>query len=62
MSGFADFTGECGQGENKPKLAESMYHLQLNEQVKLNGNADLSSCVIANDGGCVYGQRLVFSW
>src|SRR5579875_701020 len=61
MSGFADFSGECGQGEDKPKLAKSQYHLQVNQQVKLNGNTDLSSCVVANDGGCVYGITLTGS-
>jgi hypothetical protein len=61
MTQFAEFRGECGEGGDKPKEAVSEYHLQLNQQVKLNGNADLSSCVVANNGGRVYGITLTGS-
>lgn len=57
MSGFGDFKGDCGENSS----AESQYGLQVNQQVRLNGNADLSPCVQANDEACVYGITLTGS-
>jgi hypothetical protein len=34
--------------------ATSALGLQPGEQVTINGNKDLSTCIQANDGGCVY--------
>jgi hypothetical protein len=57
MAGFANFSGTCG--ENSSATAD--HPLQPNQQVQVNGNSDLSSCVRANDGGCVYGITLTGS-
>lgn len=57
MAGFGIFEGQCGENSS----AKSQYGLQVNQQVQLNGNSDLSSCVRANDGGCVYGITLTGS-
>jgi hypothetical protein len=57
MSGFGIFTGNCGNNSS----ATSEKGLQVNQQVQLNGNTDLSSCVTANDGACVYGITLTGS-
>jgi predicted phosphodiesterase len=48
------FTGKCGQNSS----AVSEVGLQPTESVKLNGKSDLSSCMIANDNGAVFGIRL----
>lgn len=50
----AEFTGSCGENSS----ASSGAGLQVNQQVELNGNTDLSSCVQANGGGCVYSVTL----
>jgi hypothetical protein len=52
-----EFTGQCGENNS----ATSAKGLQPNEQVSLNGNTDLSTCIKANDGGCVYGISLTGS-
>jgi hypothetical protein len=57
MSGFGYFKGSCGNNSS----ATSDMGLQLNQQVDLNGNADLSSCVTANGEACVYGITLTGS-
>lgn len=53
----AEFKGRCGADS----CAVSERGLQPNEVVKLNGNIDLSTCMTANDGGCVYGITLTGS-
>lgn len=62
MAGFANFTGDCGQGgKDAPRLAKADHPLQVNQQVLVNDNSDLSNCVVADDGGCVYGITLTGS-
>ena len=48
------FSGPCGNDQS----ATSTTGLQVNTAVLLNGNIDLSTCMTANDGGCVYGITL----
>jgi UDP-2,3-diacylglucosamine pyrophosphatase LpxH len=48
------FTGRCGQNSS----AVSVAGLQPTESVVLNGKSDLSSCMVANDNGAVFGIRL----
>lgn len=57
MAGFANFLGSCGENSS----AKAEHALQPNQQVQVNGNADLSTCVKANDGACVYGITLTGS-
>jgi hypothetical protein len=57
MASYADFTGGCGQNQQ----ATSSTALQLNQGVRLNGNTDLSGCMTANDGGCIYGITLLIA-
>lgn len=57
MSSIGIFTGNCGQNSS----ATSEHGLQVNSTVQLNGNTDLSGCIQANDGGCVYGITLTGS-
>ena len=57
MSGIGIFNGNCGNNSS----AESSAGLQNNCAVQLNGNTDLSSCMTANDGACVYGITLTGS-
>jgi hypothetical protein len=52
-----DFTGPCGESDTF-LCATSERGLQVNEQVKLNGNTDLHTCIRANDDGCVYSITL----
>jgi hypothetical protein len=54
---IAAFTGPCGENSS----ATSGSHLQPNQQVQLNGNIDLSTCMRSNGGGCVYGITLTGS-
>ncbi len=51
------FTGNCGENSS----ATSDTGLQVNQAVQLNGNTDLSSCIQANGGACVYGITLTGS-
>ncbi len=48
------FIGNCGQNSS----AVSEAGLQPSESVVLNGKADLSSCMVANDNAAVFGIRL----
>lgn len=48
------FTGTCGQNSS----AVSEAGLQPAQSVVLNGKTDLSSCMVANDHGAVFGIRL----
>jgi predicted phosphodiesterase len=48
------FTGKCGQNSS----AVSVAGLNPGESVLLNGKSDLSSCMVANDNGAVFGIRL----
>ena len=48
------FTGKCSQNSS----AVSVAGLQPTESVVLNGKTDLSSCMVANDNGAVFGIRL----
>jgi hypothetical protein len=57
MAAFANFTGNCGNNSS----ATCSVGLQSNQVATLNGNADMSSCMTANDGGCVYGFSLTGS-
>src|SRR5688572_9520604 len=57
MTAVGIFTGNCGQNSS----ATSVTGLQNNQTVQLNGNTDLSSCIQANDGACVYGITLTGS-
>jgi hypothetical protein len=54
---IAEFTGACGENQS----ATSITGLQPNQQVQLNGNIDLSTCVRANDNACVYSITLIGS-
>ncbi|MFF7458082.1 hypothetical protein [Kitasatospora sp. NPDC008115] len=56
--GIAEFKGDCGEGKDSPKLATSSSGLQNGDDVQLNGNTNLSTCVVANDSAKVYGIRL----
>ncbi len=56
-----DFQGACGQGTSGPQSAVSSKGLQVNEQASVNGNTDLSTCLVANGNGCVYGITLTGS-
>jgi len=60
---ITNFEGDCGEGteDGKPKSATSSKGLQGNETVSLNTNTDLSTCMRANGGGCVYGITLTGS-
>jgi UDP-2,3-diacylglucosamine pyrophosphatase LpxH len=49
-----NFTGKCGQNS----FATSALGLQPGCSLELNGSTDLSGCIQANDGGCVYGVTL----
>jgi hypothetical protein len=57
MSSVGIFSGSCGNNS----FATSDRGLQNNSAVQLNGNTDLSSCITANDGACVYGITLTGS-
>ena len=57
MGGFGDFKGKCGENSS----ATSEYGLQVNQQMRLNENSDLSPCVRGNDDACVYGITLTGS-
>ncbi|SDS02107.1 hypothetical protein SAMN04489860_0613 [Paraoerskovia marina] len=57
MSGIADFEGSCGENSS----ATAGHPLQLNQEVRLNGNTDLSSCITGNDSACVHGITLTGS-
>jgi len=52
-----EFTGKCGENS----YATSDVGLQPNETMEINGNTDLSTCVIANDDAKVYGIKLTGS-
>lgn len=54
MTSYGDFAGKCG--EDNSAMAE--FGLQPNQTLRLNGNEDLSSCVLGNDGACAYGIQL----
>ncbi|AGJ59495.1 hypothetical protein F750_7071 (plasmid) [Streptomyces sp. PAMC 26508] len=54
VSEFADFTGTCGENQG----ATSATGLKVNQKVRVNGEADLSSCVVGNNEACVYGIQL----
>jgi hypothetical protein len=56
----ADFMGACGEGQVRgvPMVVTSAEGLQVNGQVNINGNKDLSTCMIGNNGACVYGISL----
>lgn len=56
-----DFVGPCGEAKDVPSKVTSEKGLQPNEQVSVNGNTDLSTCLISNDGGCVYSITLTGS-
>jgi hypothetical protein len=60
---ITDFQGACGQGdeEGRPMSVTSSKGLQPNETASINGNTDLSTCMVANDGGRVYGITLTGS-
>jgi hypothetical protein len=48
------FSGPCGQNSS----AASAAGLQVGQAVVLNGAADLSGCMVANDNGAVFGIQL----
>jgi UDP-2,3-diacylglucosamine pyrophosphatase LpxH len=48
------FSGQCGQNSS----AVSAAGLQVGQAATLNGSADLSRCMIANDNGAVFGIQL----
>ncbi len=51
-----DFTGACGEGSTRgnPMVVSSAKGLQPNEQASVNGNTDLSSCLVGNGHACIY--------
>ena len=55
-----DFTGDCGEGTQKghPLSVTSSRGLQPNETASIRENTDLSYCMLANDGGRVFGITL----
>lgn len=57
VSSVGIFTGACGNNSS----ATSNQGLQNNSTVQLNGNTDLSGCITANGGACVYGITLTGS-
>ena len=58
---ICDFTGDCGEAKDTPHVIKSDRGLQPNEQVSLNGNTDLSTCLVGNDKACVYSITLTGS-
>lgn len=58
-----DFTGPCGEGteRGKPMCVRSAKGLQVNEQVSVNGNVDLSTCLVGNGEARVYSITLTGS-
>ena len=60
---ITDFTGSCGEGtvRGTPMSVQSTKGLQVNEQASVNGNTDLSTCLIGNGNACVYGITLTGS-
>jgi UDP-2,3-diacylglucosamine pyrophosphatase LpxH len=52
--GVRDFTAMSGENSS----ATSAAGLAPYERVRINGSTDLSSCIKANNGGCVYGISL----
>jgi hypothetical protein len=51
-----DFTGACGEGSTRgtPMVVASAKGLQPNEQASVNGNTDLSTCLVGNGHACIY--------
>jgi len=51
-----DFTGACGEGSTRgtPMVVASTKGLQPNEQASVNGNTDLSTCLVGNGHACIY--------
>jgi len=62
---ITDFSGACGEGTQKGSpmsvTPTSIWGLPLNGRASVNGNIDLSTCLKANGGGCVYGITLTYS-
>jgi len=52
----ADFMGTCGEGRVRgvPMVVTSAEGLQINGQVNISGSKDLSTCLVGNNGACVY--------
>ncbi|WP_063041985.1 hypothetical protein [Nocardia grenadensis] len=63
MSDYADFHGPCGESKDKhnPKVVTSQSHLQRDQEVRLNGNSNLSTCIVGNNNAKVYGISLTES-
>jgi len=57
MATYADFNGGCGENQQ----ATSSTGLQLTQNVRLNGNTDLSGCMIGNDGARIYSIQLLIA-
>lgn len=56
-----DFTGNCGEAQSNPNSVTSSRGMQPNEVVTVNGNVDLSTCIVANGNAKVYGITLTGS-
>ncbi len=56
--GTAEFEGSCGEAKDGAKLVSCKTGLQVGDDVKINGNLDLSTCVVGNDDAKIYGIRL----
>jgi len=52
----SDFMGTCGEGRVRgvPMVVTSAEGLQINGQVNISGSKDLSTCLVGNNGACVY--------
>ncbi|AWT36399.1 hypothetical protein GCM10008956_14970 [Deinococcus arenae] len=60
---LANFTGYCGESSTKgqPNAVTSARGMQPNEAAAIDGNTDLSTCMVANGGAKVYGITLTGS-
>lgn len=57
-----NFTGKCGEaGKGQVNSVTSDKGLQVNEQASVDGNTDLSTCLVANDDARVYSITLTGS-
>src|SRR5260370_33800649 len=63
MSQNVDFIGDCGiPSMSSPKFAlSSSKGINEGESVSIQGNTDLSRCIMGYDGACVYGIKLILN-
>jgi hypothetical protein len=56
-NGTADFKGQCGECKSGYYTATCTGGMQVGQSATVNGNSP-QACVVANDGGTVYGIEL----